>query len=31
MHLYTNPGQGYLPDDIMARAKKLFDKAEAAV
>jgi len=31
MHLYTNPGQGYLPDDVMDRAEALFDKAEAAV
>ena len=31
LHLYTNPAQGYLPDDIMARAEKLFDQAEAAV
>jgi hypothetical protein len=31
MHLYTNPGQGYLPDEILDRAEKLFDKARAAV
>ena len=31
MHLYTNPGQGYLPDDVIAKAEKLFDDAEAAV
>jgi len=31
MHLYTNPAQGYLPDDIVQRAMGLFDKAEAAV
>jgi hypothetical protein len=31
MHLYTNPAQGYLTDDIMAQAMALFDQAEAAV
>ncbi len=31
MHLYTNPAQGYLTDDIIARAKKMFDRAEALV
>ena len=31
MHLYTNPAQGYLPDDVMAKAMGLFDQAEAAV
>ncbi len=31
MHLYTNPAQGYLPDEIMARARELFDQAEQAV
>ena len=31
MHLYTNPGQGYLSDEIMAQADKYFDSAEAAV
>ena len=31
MHLYTNPAQGYLPNDIMDRATALFDEAEAAV
>jgi len=31
MHLYTNPAQGYLTDEIMARAGQLFDRAEAAV
>ena len=31
MHLYTNPGQGYLTDDVMAQAVALFDQAEAAV
>ncbi|MCP4641823.1 MAG: DUF4838 domain-containing protein [bacterium] len=31
MHLYTNPGQGYLPDEVMAKANELFDQAEAAV
>ena len=31
MHLYTNPAQGYLPDDIVDRAMGLFDQAEAAV
>ncbi|QDU44628.1 hypothetical protein Mal52_31140 [Symmachiella dynata] len=31
MHLYTNPGQGYLPDDILDDAERLFDEAESAV
>lgn len=31
MHLYTNPAQGYLPDEVMNAAKALFDQAEAAV
>lgn len=31
MHLYTNPGQGYLSDDIVAKAGALFDSAEASV
>lgn len=31
MHLYTNPGQGYLTDDVIARAQALFDEAETAV
>jgi len=31
MHLYTNTAQGYLTDDIVARARELFDRAEAAV
>jgi len=31
MHLYTNPAQGYLTDDIMEQSMALFDRAEAAV
>ena len=31
MHLYTNPAQGYLPDEIIAKAQKLFDQAEKLV
>lgn len=31
MHLYTNPAQGYLTDDILQRADRYFDQAEAAV
>lgn len=31
MHLYTNPGQGYLPDDVLDQAENLFDQAEASV
>ena len=31
MHLYTNPGQGYLSDKVMAKADEYFDGAEAAV
>lgn len=28
MHLYTNPAQGYLTDDILEKAGQLFDEAE---
>ncbi len=31
MHLYTNPAQGYLTDDVMQKAMALFDQAEAKV
>ncbi len=31
MHLYTNAAQGYLGDDVLAKADALLDKAEAAV
>ncbi|MBN1947891.1 MAG: DUF4838 domain-containing protein, partial [Bradymonadales bacterium] len=31
MHLYTNPAQGYLSDEVLARANDLFDEAEDAV
>jgi hypothetical protein len=31
MHLYTNPAQGYLPDDTLEQAAALFDQAEDAV
>ncbi len=31
MHLYTNPAQGYLPDEVLDRAAALFEKAEEAV
>jgi len=31
MHLYTNPSQGYLTDEIVAQSVGLFDQAEAAV
>jgi len=31
MHLYTNPAQGYLTDDIVDRAMKLFEQAEVSV
>lgn len=31
MHLYTNPAQGYLPDDIVRRGNELFDQAERLV
>lgn len=31
MHLYTNPAQGYLTDDVLDKAMKLFDQAEANV
>lgn len=31
MHLYTNPAQGYLTDEVMAQATALFDEAEKAV
>jgi hypothetical protein len=30
MDLDTNPGEGYLPDEILDRSDKLFDQAEAA-
>lgn len=30
MHLYTNPAQGYLSDEIMEKAHQLFDQAEAS-
>lgn len=29
MHLYVNPAQGYLPDEVMTQAMALFDEAEA--
>ena len=29
MHLYTNPAQGYLPDEIVEEGEALFDEAEA--
>ena len=29
MHLYTNPGQGYLSDPIVAQGEEYFDEAEA--
>jgi hypothetical protein len=28
MHLYTNPAQGYLPDEILQQSSLLFDEAE---
>ncbi|HQH52990.1 MAG TPA: DUF4838 domain-containing protein, partial [Candidatus Hydrogenedentes bacterium] len=31
MHLYTNPGQGYLTDEIVAAGEELFNRAEEAV
>lgn len=31
MHLYTNPAQGYLPDEIVYAGEALFDEAEALV
>ena len=31
MHLYVNPAQGYLTDDVMQRAAACFDQAETAV
>lgn len=31
MHLYTNPAQGYLTDEVLAKAKALFDQAETLV
>jgi len=31
MHLYTNPAQGYLTDDVVADGEAWFDDAEAAV
>jgi hypothetical protein len=31
MHLYTNPAQGYLPDDIVHRGMEFFDQAETAI
>jgi len=31
MHLYTNPGQGYLTDAVMEQADTLFNEAEARV
>ncbi len=31
MHLYTNPAQGYLSDEILKQANSLFDKAEKLV
>ena len=31
IHLYTNPAQGYLPDEILDRADALFDQAESRV
>ena len=31
MHLYTNPAQGYLGDEVLAEGDALFDRAEAAV
>ncbi len=31
MHLYTNPAQGYLSDEVMTKANKLFDQAEEQV
>ena len=31
MHMYLNPAQGYLTDDVLQWAMELFDNAEAAV
>ena len=31
MHLYTNPAQGYLTDDVIQKAQTLFDQAEELV
>lgn len=31
MHLYTNPAQGYLGDEVMAKAVELFDTSEKLV
>jgi len=31
IHLYTNPAQGYLPDEILDRADALFDQSESRV
>lgn len=31
MHLYTNPAQGYLTDDVLEKSLALFDEAETAV
>jgi hypothetical protein len=31
MHLYTNPAQGYLPDEVLQQADVLFDEAESRV
>ena len=31
MHLYTNPAQGYMTDEVLAQSEALFDKAEEAV
>jgi hypothetical protein len=31
MHLYTNPAQGYLPEDVVVAGEALFDEAEALV
>ena len=31
MHLYTNPAQGYLTDEVIAQSEALFDEALAAV
>lgn len=31
MHMYLNPAQGFLTDDVLQQAMELFDNAEAAV
>ena len=31
MHLYTNPGQGYLPDEVIEAGGALFDEAEILI